>query len=818
VFRRVYKQDKKGQLLDGENKVVSHDDPDRFKKAVHLKDIHLEKGMHCIDCHFKQDAHGNGKLYGEVRAAVEITCVDCHGSIQDRATLKTTGPAAPSGGTDLSQLRTPFGQRRFQMQGDTLIQRSMVEKDLQWPVVQTMDTLDPASDWSLKNPGRSQKSRLAKTVRRDGTVWGDAVPKAREATELAHADSKMTCQTCHTAWVTSCFGCHLPMKANQRRDALHYEGEQQRNWTSYNFQTLRDDVFMLGIDGTVMNNKISPTRSTCAVLVGSQNPNREWVYSQQQTVSAEGFSGHSFSTFVPHTVRATETKTCSDCHVSSRGDNNAQMAQLLMQGTNFYNFIGRYAYVAEGKAGFEAVTVTESDEPQAVIGSELHKLAYPTQFEKHKKGGELLHEKEHHRGRDVLSWPFGNEVLSLQLRGEYLYAATGAGGFQAFDVAQIDQKGFSEKIVSAPFSPVGQRLSVRTKFATAVASPTTLGVDPTRSQRPENQEQKVHLLYAFLYVTDKYEGLVVIGNKLDSPNRAGVATLLDGDPTNNFLERFATFNPDGILNGAMNLTIAGNYAYIVADRGLVIVSLEDPTKPRVVGVVGGFVKPTAVAVQFRYAFVTDSEGLKVIDVTAPDRPRAIPEGTVRMADARNVYLVRTYAYVAAGREGVAIVDIERPERPVLDQVYNANGALNDVHDVKVAMTNASLFAYVADGRNGLRIVQLTSPGDNPTYLGFAPRPQPRLIATAKTKGPALAISKGTDRDRAVDESGNQLAVFNRVGSRPFNRAEMERLYLRDGRLFTVNDEPPSTPRAPAAPKKEEPAAPAGPSRPRRGGS
>ncbi len=50
---------------------------------------------------------------------------------------------------------------------------------------------------------------------------------------------------------------------------------------------------------------------------------------------------------MPHTVRATETRGCADCHVSSRNDNNAWMAQLLMQGTQFYNFLGRYVYVAE---------------------------------------------------------------------------------------------------------------------------------------------------------------------------------------------------------------------------------------------------------------------------------------------------------------------------------------------------------------------------------------------------------------------------------------------------------------------------------------
>jgi hypothetical protein len=65
-----------------------------------------------------------------------------------------------------------------------------------------------------------------------------------------------------------------------------------------------------------------------------------------------------------------------------------------------------------------------------------------------------------------------------------------------------------------------------------------------------------------------------------------------------------------------------------------------------------------------------------------------------------------------------------------------------------------------------------------------------LIATYHTHGPAIALSKGLDRDRGVDESGNQLVVFGRRGGRPFNHEEMQRMYLRDGKLFTVTDGPP----------------------------
>ena len=138
--------------------------PTNSAKAVHLKDIHLEKGMQCIDCHFEQDNHGNGKLYGETRNAVEIDCVDCHGTIQQRATLTTSGFAAPAGGTEiLPRLRTPWGASPFLMaERARCIQRSMLDQNKEWEVVQVLDTVTPG------NSHYSEKSRLAKTIQKDG--------------------------------------------------------------------------------------------------------------------------------------------------------------------------------------------------------------------------------------------------------------------------------------------------------------------------------------------------------------------------------------------------------------------------------------------------------------------------------------------------------------------------------------------------------------------------------------------------------------------------------------------------------------------------
>jgi hypothetical protein len=155
-----------------------------------------------------------------------------------------------------------------------------------------------------------------------------------------------------------------------------------------------------------------------------------------------------------------------------------------------------------------------------------------------------------------------------------------------------------------------------------------------------------------------------------------------------------------------------------------------------------------------------------------------------------MYIARTYLYVAAKDQGLAIYNVTRPRAPTELMRYTANGALNDAEDVIVATTNASLFAYVADGRNGVKVLQLTSPASQPNFYGFSPRPVPELIAWARTPSPALSMSKGLDRDRAVDETGGQIAVFGRLGSRPFTRPEMERLFRTPGgMLYRVSDTP-----------------------------
>jgi hypothetical protein len=846
-FRAILKRDREGNLLDADGNMATYGterasivdpaDPHRWRKpcaaltdpkqraacdavaengiepkfapvglnpgkTVHMMDIHAEKGMQCVDCHFAQDNHGNGFIHGEVANAIEIGCKDCHGTSRDYPNLLTSGPAAPPKGTNLSLLRNPDGRRRFEWMQDeggrrVLIQRSLVDPNLEWEVSLVKDSVD------RDHPQFNIKSARSKLMSKVGAETGkfEFGPGVTDA-NLAHDQDEMACFTCHLSWTTSCAGCHLPIEANWKTVSHKYEGMETRNFATYNPQVARDEMFQLGKHQTTKGNITAPIRSTSALILSSTNINRERIYVQQPPVSAAGFSSQAFAPHFPHTVRKTETKTCTDCHLSASDDNNAIMAQLLLHGTNFVNFVGLHAWVGM-EDGFEAVRVTEWDEPQAVIGSWLHRYAYPDYWRLHvsKNGRELIEwtrgktfdKQAKYSGETRALEQFANVTQDtngaarcIQLRGEYLFVAEGKGGFRVYDVASIGNKGLSERALTAPFSPLGQDTRIESKNATCMALATNQPINPLRNteqMRQMNQEQPFHPIYHYAVITDADEGLIL----------ADINTFNDGEPRNNSIKRAEfkngakAWNEGGVLTDARHITLAGHYAYITTAAGLVVIDLDDPLAPRHVATVP-LNDARASALQFRYLMVTDADGLKTIDVTNMAQPRLVPGAVVPLTDARRIYLARTYAYVAAKGQGLAIVNIRNPERPAVYQMVDLEGRMNDVEDVIVGSTNAALFAYVADGRNGMKVLQLTSFDSQPNLYGFSPAPKPELVAWAKTPKPALSLSKGLDRDRGVDETGGQMAVFGRLGSRPFTRAEMEQLFLNSrGFPYKVSD-------------------------------
>ena len=65
-----------------------------------------------------------------------------------------------------------------------------------------------------------------------------------------------------------------------------------------------------------------------------------------------------------------------------------------------------------------------------------------------------------------------------------------------------------------------------------------------------------------------------------------------------------------------------------------------------------------------------------------------------------------------------------------------------------------------------------------------------------TSYPAASLSRGLERDRAVDETGGEIAVFGRIGCSPFTLDEMHRFVPGPRRQPVVRERMKATDRVP----------------------
>ena len=175
-----------------------------------------------------------------------------------------------------------------------------------------------------------------------------------------------------------------------------------------------------------------------------------------------------------------------------------------------------------------------------------------------------LRESRHHHGR--------SQVLQVEKRGRIPLRRPRLEGMEAFDIANVDNKDFSERIVTAPVSPVGHARTYAPSMRQQSRCQPTCRSRLTASMIQITKNNLWHPLYHYAYVSDREEGLILVNTD----------TLADRDPANNFFDRALTFNPDNALKGAETLTVAGTSVYIGCDRGLVVVDINQPLTPRII--------------------------------------------------------------------------------------------------------------------------------------------------------------------------------------------------------------------------------------------
>jgi hypothetical protein len=173
---------------------------------------------------------------------------------------------------------------------------------------------------------------------------------------------------------------------------------------------------------------------------------------------------------------------------------------------------------------------------------------------------------------------------------------------------------------------------------------------------------------------------------------------------------------------AEGVAVSGNHAFIAArpawngaslvGGGLQVINISDPTNPRRIG---GYVTRGdgyAVAVSGNYAYVaTDWDGLQVIDISNPANPwRAAACDTD--GDAWGVAVSGIYAYVADHHAGLQVIDISIPALP---RRVGGNSAFEGLG---VVVNEDKVF--VAAGADGLAILDLFRPMRLQALVATAP--------------------------------------------------------------------------------------------------
>lgn len=683
--------------------------------ATRLMDIHYERGMHCVDCHQLQDAHGDGHLYGTNHEAVEIECDDCHGSLTERASLITSGA---NGGNLMSGAVDNDGRPFFQLRGGKIIQHSRVTPGLSWEVPQLPDSIDPNSEGFNPRAEISHSNLHMPDTATDanGFTSGSIFDGQPGASPLNQA--KLECYTCHTSWVLNCMGCHdnsnlgdlvkkklLPDGTIEQvagENEVWFNNSNQAAATNFQLLGFLRSPFVLGTSAAADSQRVSPFRSSMIVHAsindaqGTLVDNISFTTFQEKDANSGrenvATSGAAMNQTTPHTVRPNEVRSCEQCHAllddEGRVRNDHILGETMGLGANRYGYVGDWAMLA-GDNGLEFFDYKQENQFPGSGGSSR----FP---------GIIVNGADADR--------VAAAVEPILDGGQGVNAA-----FSGTDIALI--RNFNPTPVAAGLTvpPTLRDLSISSHSDGAngvlLVSDITNRGHPTAARPSVGDATKVFVLNLpdvanalahlspdvsdpFVYVANDAAGLTVVQIK-DAPNTGVTAA-----------EILATVAiPGGAA--ATEVVLAGDVAYVGTDAGTIeVFDLADPALPvhEVSFLIDAGGSVNGLEVGAFTLFAGTSGGLAVMSIQIPLAP-ALAAGAAQALllegfDVRELSLASGHAYLAVGTDGVLDVDVTTVANPVVVQELVATFApaaeVVDAQDVVVSVLPGQTWILAAD--------------------------------------------------------------------------------------------------------------------------
>jgi hypothetical protein len=241
-----------------------------------------------------------------------------------------------------------------------------------------------------------------------------------------------------------------------------------------------------------------------------------------------------------------------------------------------------------------------------------------------------------------------------------------------------------------------------------------------------------------------------------------------------------------MLKGIISqICISGDLAYIThfEENGLQILDLTKPDEPQKLGYLTSDTFPrfvNGIQVKDGFAYLAEWQtGVRIIDVRDSNHPVFLSPPT-NTSTPNGIFIGNNFVYIADGTSGglrIFEISFPTPEKPVLI----TRGAINTPGDaLDVFVTSGT--AFLAEGKEGLRIYDVQDP-DHPSFLGEYVDPQERYFSRIVVQGNLIFLS-GSATLLIIDVSNPEEPVLK--GETTILHY-LAKCLVRDIYLFTIGN-------------------------------
>ncbi len=283
-------------------------------------DVHHDKGMGCVDCHTAREAMGDGRTHLHEEQATRVRCETCH----------RTRPGRSVASADLDAEAAAVVRARF---GETPPARLLVED-------RSGEVLTNA--WELPDGRVELRGKL--TGRQHF-----ATPPARVCSDLA-GHARLSCQSCHTPWVTSCAACHTQWDAKGERTDPFTGRVVAGAWVEYDGppRMTAPALGVLSRDGAARIEPVAPGMIMTLNPPGAPAPG-ELPAAAGALVGPQTRFLRAYALAVPHTTTRAG-RSCASCHLDpfALGYGRGELALVRHAGKWAWRFDPTYAPSRDG--------------------------------------------------------------------------------------------------------------------------------------------------------------------------------------------------------------------------------------------------------------------------------------------------------------------------------------------------------------------------------------------------------------------------------------------------------------------------------------